>query len=96
MMKMNALLAAVLFAFASAAHAQTSGQTAQPNATGAASVEKAETANKSGGKADKGLDTAEKNIAKPKPVKSKDKKASKERGTVEKAEHAEKAERPAR
>ena len=58
MNKMSTLLTALLFASISFAHAETSGQPAQPAATGAASVQKNLDANKSNGKADKGLNTA--------------------------------------
>ncbi|OIR03332.1 hypothetical protein GALL_146040 [mine drainage metagenome] len=58
MNKMSTLLTALLFASISFAHAETSGQPTQPAATGAASVQKNLDANKSNGKADKGLNTA--------------------------------------
>ncbi len=61
MIKMSSLATALLLAFATAAHAETTTQ-ASPASTGAARVASNDTANKSGGKADKGLDTAEKNV----------------------------------
>jgi hypothetical protein len=97
MIKTSQLLAALLFASVSVAYAQTEAPAKPTTGAGAATtVETTPAAKESGGKADKGLDTAEKNITKPKPRKSKSSKASKEKGTAEKAEHAEKPERPAR
>ncbi len=95
MIKKSSLLAALLFAFAAAAHAQTQAPTKPTTGAGAATtVETNPAATESKGKADKGLETAEKNITKPK--KSHTAKASKEKGTTEKMEHAEKPARPAR
>lgn len=99
MTKMSQLLAVLLFASASVAFAQTATQPSQPakpttGAGAATTVETNPAATQSGGKADKGLDTAEKNITKPKVKKSKGSKASREKGTAEKAEHAEKPEKP--
>ena len=89
MNKMSTLLAALLFASISAAYAETSGQPTQPTSTGATSVQNNLTANKSNGKADQGLNTAETNIT------AKHGKADKSKGTAEKAEHAVTPDRPA-
>ncbi len=89
MIKTSHLVAALLFASASVAHA--AGQPTQPAAQGAASVQKNLDANKSDGKADKGLTTAEKNIT------AKHGKASKSMNTTgmtERTEHAATPERP--
>lgn len=88
MNKMSTLLAALLFASVSVAHAETSDPT-QPASTGATSVQNNLTANKSNGKADQGLNTAETNIT------AKHGKADKSKGTAEKAEHTAKPDRPA-
>jgi hypothetical protein len=93
MVKMTHLIAAILLASVSVAYAETSGQPVQPASQGAASVEKNLDANKSGGKADKGLTTAEKSIT-AKHKNSKEGKA--EKAMMEKAEHAEIPERPGR
>lgn len=90
MIKMSHLVTALLFASVSVAHAQEgSGQPTQPAAQGATSVQNNLDANKSKGKADKGLNTAEKNIT------AKHKKANKSKGKTEKVEHAAKPDRPA-
>ncbi len=84
MIKTSHFIAAVLSASVSVAQAETSGQPVQPASQGAASVEKNLNVNKSGGKADKGLTTAEKNIT----AKHKKSMASgAEKGRAEKAEH---------
>ncbi len=94
MMKTSTLLAAMLFAFATAAHAQTEAPTKPTTGAGAATTVKTNpAATESNGQADKGLATAERNITKPKP---KTGKASKEKGTAEKAQHAATPEHPAR
>jgi len=63
MIKMSHIVAALLAGSVSVAHAQdTSGQPAQPATKGATSVQSNLDANKSSGKADKGLNTAETNI----------------------------------
>lgn len=90
MNKMSTLLTALLFASVSFAHAETSGQPAQPAATGAASVQRNLDANKSNGNADKGLNTALSHIT------AQHGKAEKSEGTTEKAEHAVIPERPAK
>ncbi len=90
MNKMSTLLAALLFASISVAHAETSGQPTQPASTGATSVQNNLTANKSDGHADKGLNTAEKNIT------ATHGKAEKAEGKAEKAEHIAKVDRPAK
>ncbi len=98
MKKMSTLLAALLFASASAAFAQTSNQPTQPakpttNAGAATTVETNPAATQSGGKADKGLDNAEAHITAKHGKGDKDKaKAEKDKG-VEKGKGAEKADR---
>ncbi len=108
MKKMSTLLAALLFASASVAFAQTTSQPSQPakpttGAGAATTVETNPAATQSGGKADKGLDTAEKNIkhGKDKAKAEKDKGVEKGKGAekadrAEKPEHPSKPERPAR
>ncbi len=86
MIQASRLVAVLLFASASIAYAADS---TQPAATGAASVDKNLTANKSDGHADKGLTTAEKHIT------AKHGKADKADGKMEKVEHVAKVERPA-
>lgn len=93
MIKMSQFIAAILLASVSVAHAETSGQPVQPASQGAASVEKNLDVNKSGGKADKGLTTAEKNIT-AKHKKSKESGAESLEGKTEKVEHAVMPERP--
>jgi len=93
MVKTTRLIAAILSVSVSVAYAETSGQPTQPASRGAASVGKNLDANKSGGKADKGIATAEKDIT----AKHKNSKEVKtEKAMIEKAEHAEIPERPAR
>ncbi len=87
--KMAHVVAALVFGSVSVAHAATQGQPSQPASQGATSVEKNLDANKSGGKADKGLNTAEKHIT------AKHGKTAKSEGKVEKSEHAVTPERPA-
>lgn len=95
MIKSSALLAGLLLAFASAAHAQTSPPPKPVTGQGAATtVETNPAAVESKGKADKGLGTAESNITKPHPRKHK--RAEKSRGMEEKAEHPSGMERPER
>ncbi len=88
MTKMSAFLVALFFTGVSVAYAAVSGQTTATN-----SIDKVEAANHSNGKADKGLDTAEKNIAKHDQDAKHDKDAKTE-GKAEKAEHAARPERP--
>ena len=89
MIKMSQLVTALLFASVSVAHAQeATGQPTQPAAQGAASVQNNLDANKSGGKADKGLNTAKTNIT------AKHKKAAKSKGKTEKVERAAKPDTP--
>ncbi len=95
MTKASTLLAALLFASASAAFAaEATDKTAPTKPTtgqGAATTVSTNPAlTESGGKAAKGLDTATDNIDKPK------KHSGKHEGTERRAERAEKAERPAR
>ncbi len=93
MTRMSTLLAALLLAFTSAAFAadDTAGSTKPSKpVTGqgaATTVATNPAATESGGKADKGLATAEKNISKPK------KHVGKHEGREEKAERAEKGEK---
>ena len=95
MIKMSHIVAALLLGSVSIAHAQDpSGQPAQPATQGAASVQNNLDANKSNGKADKGLNTAETNIT-AKHRKTKHKKSDKSKGAAEKTEHAAKPDRPA-
>lgn len=91
MIKMSHFIATILLASVSVAHAETSGQPVQPASQGAANVEKNLDVNNSGGKADKGLTTAEKNIT-VKHKKSKERGAEKDK--AEKSEHTEKPELP--
>ncbi len=88
MNKMSTLLAALLFASASVAYAGT-----QPAPQGATSVQDSLADNKSNGKADKGLTTAEKNITAKHGKAEKNEKAE---GKSEKVEHLAKVDRPAR
>lgn len=91
MIKMSHLVTALLFASVSVAHAQeATGQPTQPATQGATSVQNNLDANKSNGKADKGLNTAETNIT------AKHKKADKSKGKTEKVEHAAKPDHPAK
>ncbi len=90
MNKMSTLLAALLFAAGSVAHAETSGQPTQPASMGAASVQKNLDANNSNGKADKGLNTALSHIT------AQHGKGEKLEGKAEKVEHAVIPERPAK
>ncbi len=85
MSKLSTLLAALLFGAAFAAQAQTNS-----TSQGATSVQNAPAQTKSGGHADKGLDTAEANITK------KHKHVGKHNGTTERTEHATKPELPTR
>jgi Skp family chaperone for outer membrane proteins len=95
MIKMSHLVAALLFASVSVAHAaDTSGKPTQPAAQGATSVQNNLDADKSDGKADKGLTTAKTNIT------AKHKKTDKHGKTVsgakaEKADHATMPDHPA-
>ncbi len=93
MKRMSALLAVLLVALASAAHAADSTDKTAPTkpVTGqgaATTVGTNPAATESGGKADKGLTTAEKNISKPK------RHTGKAKGAEEKSEHPARAERP--
>lgn len=90
MNKMSTLLAAMLFASVSVAHAETSGQPTDPASNGAKSVQKNLDANHSNGKADKGLNNALSHIT------AQHGKAEKLEGKTEKVEHAVIPERPAK
>lgn len=95
MSKVSTLLAALLFASASAFAAGTTSQPTQPATTGAASVQTqlnstTGAAAKSDGHATKGLTTAEHHIT------AQHGKVDKDKGKAEKAEHAEKPEHPAK
>ncbi len=95
MKRMSSLLAVLLFALASAAHAADSTDKTAPTkpVTGqgaATTVETNPAATQSGGKADKGLDTAETNISKPKKHTGK----HTGEGKTEKSERPARAERP--
>jgi len=87
MIKSSLVVTALLFASLSIAHAETTDTST--GSKGAASVDKNLDANKSNGKADKGLTNAEKHITAD--HKKKDKAEGKEKS--EKAEKAEKGER---
>ncbi len=87
----SSLLAALLLTLASGAYAQASAPTKPTTGQGAATtVQTNPAATESKGKADQGLDTAVKNITKPK------KHTGKHEGMDRKTERGEKAEHPAR
>ncbi len=102
MKKMSTLLTALLFASASVAFAQTSNQPSQPTkpttGTGAATtVETNPAATQSGGKADKGLDTAEAHINAKHGKASAEKEKGVEKGKgAEKGDHASRPEHPSK
>ncbi len=91
MVKLSRLAVALLFASTSVA--VLASEPAQPAATGAASVQNSSADAKSNGKADKGLDTAEKHIT---AKHGKAEKGEKAEGKAEKVERVAKVDRPAK